>query len=120
MYKIKITVLKRMANPDLIAEYAGDKVRDARLASPQCGLFTDGQEFLLSDASELPEGFCARAWADIHREILAISGGSDMTPWLKKAGLAIACCTDGFRPVVFKIERGVWAASEAELLQRTR
>ena len=27
MYKIKITVLKRMANPDLIAEYAGDKVR---------------------------------------------------------------------------------------------
>ena len=34
MYKIKITVLKRMANPDLIAEYTGDKVRDTRLASP--------------------------------------------------------------------------------------
>ena len=105
MYKIKITVLKRMANPDLIAEYAGDRVRDARLVSPQCGLFEDGQEFLLSDASELPEGFCAWAWADIHREILAISGGSDMTPWIKKPGLAIACYTDGFRPVVFKIER---------------
>ena len=105
MYKIKITVLKRMANPDLIAAYAGDKVREERLVSPQCGTFTDGQEFLLSDPSEVPDGFCAWAWADIHREILAIAGGSDLTPWIKKPGLAIACCTDGFRPVVFKVER---------------
>lgn len=104
MYKIKITVLKRMANPDLIAEYAGDKVREERLVSPQCGLFTDGQEFTLSDASELPEGFCAWAWADIHREILAMSAGGSLTPWLKESGVAIACCSDGFRPVVFKIE----------------
>jgi uncharacterized repeat protein (TIGR04076 family) len=106
MYKVKITILKRMANPDLIAEYAGDKVRETRLASPQCGLFADGQEFTLSDASEVPDGFCAWAWADIHREILAISAGGDLTPWLKKPGVAIACCSDGFRPVVFKIERG--------------
>lgn len=105
MYKIKITVLKRMANPDLIAEYAGDKVRETRLASPQCGLFTDGQEFTLSDASEVPDGFCAWAWADIHREILAMSAGGSLTPWLAKPGVAIACCSDGFRPVVFKIER---------------
>ena len=105
MYKVKITVVKRMANPDLVAQFAGDKIRDARLASPQCGMFVDGQEFLLSDPSEVPEGFCAWAWADIHREIFAISGGSSLTPWLCEPGLAIACCTDGFRPVAFKIER---------------
>jgi hypothetical protein len=34
MCKIRITELKRMANPDLIAEYAGDKVRDAAWSGP--------------------------------------------------------------------------------------
>ncbi|RLB26553.1 MAG: TIGR04076 family protein, partial [Deltaproteobacteria bacterium] len=26
-------------------------------------------------------------------------------PWLKQKGVAIACCTDGLRPVIFKLER---------------
>lgn len=106
MYEVKITVLKCLAHPDLVEEYMGDEVKEARLASPSCGVLKEGQEFLLSDASVVPEDFCAWAWADIHREILAISGGSHLGPWLKRPGLAIACCTDGFRPVVFKIERG--------------
>jgi len=106
LYQVRITVLKCMANTELVETYMGDTVRESRLANPTCGVLREGQEFLLSDPSELPEGFCAWAWADIHREILAISGGSSLEPWLKRPGLAIACCTDGFRPVVFKIERG--------------
>ena len=106
MYEVKITVLKCLAHPDLVEEYMGDAVKPARLASPHCGVFKEGQAFVLGDPSEVPEGFCAWAWADIHREILAISSGGNLDPWLKRPGLAIACCTDGFRPVVFKIERG--------------
>ncbi|MBU1050335.1 TIGR04076 family protein [Candidatus Bipolaricaulota bacterium] len=61
---------------------------------------------MLSDPSEVPDGFCAWAWADTHREIRSISGGSDFGPSLKQPGLAVACCTDAFRPVALKIERG--------------
>jgi len=106
VYQVKITVLKCLAHPDLVREYMGDEVKDARLATPRCGALKEGQEFLLTDPSVVPDGFCAWAWADIHREILAISAGGSLEPWLKRPGLAIACCTDGFRPVVFKIERG--------------
>jgi uncharacterized repeat protein (TIGR04076 family) len=30
--------------------------------------------------------------------------GGNFDPWVKEKGTAIACCTDGYRPVVFKIE----------------
>ena len=36
--------------------------------------------------------------------ITAIMTGGDL-PWMKQRGLAIATCTDAFRPVIFKIER---------------
>ena len=26
-------------------------------------------------------------------------------PWLKEKGTTITCCTDGLRPVIFKLER---------------
>jgi len=26
-------------------------------------------------------------------------------PWFKEKGIAISCCSDGLRPVVFKLER---------------
>ena len=44
-----------------------------------------------------PEGFCDWAWADIRTYIgLVHAGGMEQT---------VACCTDGFRPVFFKLER---------------
>jgi uncharacterized repeat protein (TIGR04076 family) len=65
----------------------------------------EGQEFTADSPGEVPEGFCAWAWANIHKEIVAIMSGGSLTPWVNQERVAIACCTDGFRPVVFKIER---------------
>jgi len=96
MPKVKITVLKRTLHQDVIGEYApGDM-------SP-CHIFQDGQEFIIDRDTTPPEGFCAWAYADIHRYIVLIR--HDGNPRLKHKGTAIACCTDGFRPVVFKIAR---------------
>ena len=103
MHKCKITVLKRMANQELIDEYMGDEYR-ARNVAP-CDNLEDGQEFTVESPGVPPEGFCAWAWSNIHKEIVAVMSGGDFTPWVKQRGTAIACCTDGFRPVVFKIER---------------
>ncbi len=36
--------------------------------------------------------------------LLPIASGSTYYPWNKRDGQTIACCTDGIRPVVFKIE----------------
>ena len=97
MSKCKITVLKRCINQEIISEYISEK--DFVL----CPKFQEGQEFILESA-EKPENFCGWAWADIQRDIVAIMYGADF-PWFKEKGKHVVCCTDGFRPVVFLIER---------------
>lgn len=50
--------------------------------------------------------FCSEAWDCISRYIYtALQGGSIMHGWMKDDRVMIACCNDGTRPVIFKIER---------------
>jgi uncharacterized repeat protein (TIGR04076 family) len=88
MHRGKVTVLRRMSNPDLIEAYEHETVAP-------CPRFEDGQTFVIEDWETLPKGFCAWAWADLGKKIALA----------EKLGVVIACCTDGFRPVVFEIER---------------
>lgn len=103
MRKCKITVLKRMVNQDLIDEYMGDEYKNRDLFP--CQNFEEGQEFVTGSWGVPPEGFCTSAWGAIRGYIGVVINGGDLTPWVKQPGTAIACCTDGYRPVVFKIER---------------
>ena len=98
MATVKITVLKRLVCGDLTEEYT------KREPGP-CDVFTDGQEFVL-DGGAMPANFCSWAWADLHRDVIsmALGGNRDAETW-KRSGTAIACCTDGLNPVVFKVER---------------
>jgi len=52
----------------------------------------------------MPPSFCSWAWADIQRDVAHLAIGGDF-PWIKQRGIMITCCTDGLRPVVFKLER---------------
>ncbi len=101
--KCKITVLKRTLNRDLRKEYLSEEYQGLSA----CDQLHDGQEFLLEGFEELasvPEGFCDWAWADIRQDVLRVAWGGDQ-PGLRQPGVAIAGCTDWFRPVIFKIER---------------
>ena len=50
--------------------------------------------------------FCGEAWDAISRYVYtALQRGSIMHGWAKDERMMIACCNDGTRPVVFKIER---------------
>ena len=50
--------------------------------------------------------FCSEAWDAISRYIYtALQGGSIMHGWMNDDRVMIACCSDGTRPVIFKIER---------------
>lgn len=91
---IKITVVKKEVHQDLYKEIRGQE-------GVICQVFNVGQTFITDNLFSPPEGFCEWAWADIRTFVHGIAGG------MKYAGhdAFIACCTDGFRPVYFKIER---------------
>jgi uncharacterized repeat protein (TIGR04076 family) len=101
MHKCKITILKRTIHQDLIDEYLEEDVTEQMTP---CEIFRDGQEFVIEDPSAPPEGFCPWAWADIRGSIMAVTLGADF-PGQKQPDVTIACCTDGYRPVIFKVER---------------
>ena len=97
--KIQITVLRRMSNQDLADQFQHE-------ATIPCPLFEDGQVFTLDRWDEPPEGFCEWAWEDIYEKMMKVTGEATFIPEpIKERGMMIACCTDGFRPVVFKMVR---------------
>ncbi len=62
----------------------------------------DGVAYL----AKQPEGFgCEWAWDDIHKIIMILMTKGNFDTWIKDGNTFIACCTDGIKPVVFKIER---------------
>lgn len=93
-HRVKITVMKKLFHPDMVEQFA---------ASPEnwtpCRQFEVGDEFVtdLEQPWAMPEGFCGWAWADIQRTVYGMArGGQDVF---------VTCCTDGYRPVVFKLEK---------------
>ena len=94
--KLKITVVKRDFYKDLADEYAADKNIGV------CEAVKDGQVYIL-EGLDKPEDFCSWAWADLQRDVVAIQFGANY-PWIKQPNTVISCCTDGLRPVVFKLE----------------
>ncbi len=102
MITCRITVLKRTFNKELVDEYV-EKSR--RLTIGPCELFHDGQEFVTDVISGMPEGFCSWAWNDIYKSLVGFFTGGDFGMWYERKDVRIACCTDGTRPVIFKIEK---------------
>lgn len=98
--KCKITVIKRTVNQDLIDLYMTDSMKN----SQPCSKFQEGDQFFVTSEFSMPENFCHWAWADLRKEILAIIHGVSYS-WYRSPGLAIAGCTDWFKPVYFKIEQ---------------
>lgn len=105
--KCKITVLRKELFTDLQEEYLADPKAGV------CPIFEVGQEFILErsdkrdDFWHMMDGkFCAEAWDCISRYVYAaLQGGSIMDGWTNDERVMIACCNDGTRPVIFKIER---------------
>jgi len=94
---VKITVLKKLETGEIFEEFAVEG------AKTSCPLVRVGEEYV-SKNMDMPEGFCGWAWADIQRDVVHLAMGGDF-PWMREEGVMISCCTDGLRPVVFKLER---------------
>jgi len=99
MKKCKITVLKTTVDEELVKEYGFE-------GFGACPVHKPGQVFYTGFTK--PEGFCDEAWKAIYQFAFALaSGGEDFYygDWMREPGVAIACCNDGLRPVIFKLEK---------------
>ena len=92
---VRITVLRRTVNEDFYRDYASATWQP-------CERLRDGQQFVARGAN-MPEGFCSWAWCDVQKYVLTLARGGDFIG--AAPGVFITCCTDGYRPVFFKIER---------------
>jgi len=89
-YHCKITVIKCDFFGDLYNQYPYG-------AATPCGRLKAGQEFISTSRWDPPEGLCVWAWRDILPIIQSYHEGRDHP--------SVSCCTDGLRPVTFKLER---------------
>jgi len=105
---VKITVLKTPSDwegfkePPIKAKYSGP-----------CPIFEVGQEFIvnaqrpqitLSTTSTKVSGFCPYAWEAIFPACWEYYEAGTNAQWYENDKVMIACCPDGVRPVIFKLE----------------
>ena len=93
--KVKITVVRRTQNTDMLSECA-------EFIWDPCERLEEGQEFI-AEGVNMPQGFCSWAWADIQKYVMTLARGGNFIG--AKPGTFVTCCTDGYRPVIFKVER---------------
>ena len=124
-HRVKVTVLDKKLYPELQAQYCADPAAGA------CPCYNVGDEFLFeregdrddfwhmglntlvktcADPDTVAGGprmpHCSEAWDAIARYIYAgLQGGSIMKGWMNRENVMITCCSDGTRPVIFKIKR---------------
>ena len=86
MRKCKITVLRKMYNPDLAEQYA-------QSSTPACEDFAEGQEFVVENMARTPEDFCTWAWLDIQRSVQTLLRGGNFSDsgWMKDEHTLITC-----------------------------
>lgn len=95
--QVKITVLKKTFNSEFVDAYTEGEFKP----SGCCHDFEVGQEFI-SDG-HMPIGFSDWAWTDIQKYVVVLARGGNMIG--VRSGTFVTCCTDGFRPVFYKLER---------------
>lgn len=99
MTTIKITVIKKF-NPKDVFDH---EVRNSRgEIVPTCYVFNEGEEFIVENL-EKPEKFCGWGWKTVVKDLEILDSGDDVS-WTEK-GVIYSSCTDGARPVCFKLER---------------
>lgn len=95
---VRITVVKKHLNQDLIDQYGQKGDMGA------CPLVEVGQTYT-AVCGEQPEGFCNEAWETLSRYAFAIAHGANgFWPGWTIEPNAVVSCNDGLRPVVFLLE----------------
>lgn len=124
-HKVKVTVIDKKLYPELQQKYCADPDSGA------CPCYNVGDEFIFERYGSADDFWhmglntlkrtdhpvngvaggpaiphCSEAWDAIARYIyVGLQGGSIMRGWMNDERIMICCCSDGTRPVIFKVER---------------
>lgn len=104
--RIRITVLKADVCGELAAEYGQLRPDGSRTTHP-CPFFHPGDKFEFSLKGGITGGnFCEMAKNDLFTMMVGLAGKGSATPAGHKHEIPpeICCCSDGLRPVFFKLE----------------
>lgn len=100
MSRCRITVVKKELYTDLIDRYCDP-------ATVPCEVFQVGDEFIADRNSyfkmQFEKPFCSEAWHAISPYVFTMIQGGEPSWAVDHA--VLACCNDGARPVVFRLER---------------
>lgn len=102
MAQCKVTVIERSFRKEYVEKYVEE---ERRKTLGLCEYFIEGQTFIVDAVSNMPQGFCPWAWNDMYKVIAAYYANGNFSMWTQGGDTIIACCTDGTRPVYFKIEK---------------
>lgn len=100
MNKVRITVLKCFTKEEIFGDDIPEDIVDS--VTP-CEALSPGQEFVI-ESMVCPPGFCNWAFGDIYRDVAQLMMGGDF-PFIGRPGVMFSSCTDGKRPVIFRLER---------------
>lgn len=110
-WDVRITVLRTLLVPEAVAAHAAEGAN-----WQPCSRHTEGQVWVVDGTSlDCPEGFCGWAWADLNRHVVTLARGGNFIG--SRPGTTVVACTDGYRPVIFgleRIERGAGPAGRSE------
>lgn len=97
MKKVRITAVRRICYPDLMAKYENPIEHACDVREGQVWYCVNGQK---------PADLCDSAWDSMRFfvEELAKGGGNFYDGWMKDPFSAMISCNDGFRPVSFYLE----------------
>ena len=97
MKKDRITAVRQICYPDLMAKYENPIQHACHIR--------EGQVWVANGWGK-PEGLCNSAWESMSAFVMALAhgGGDFYDGWMKNPRSAMISCNDGFRPVSFYIE----------------
>ena len=95
---VKITVMKTLGTKELWGKDAPKS-----LAEDVCQRFKVGEVYV-TEGTSMPKNWpCGWAWHDIFKEVMHLSLEGKF--FIEPGNFIYTCCTDGMRPVFYKIER---------------
>lgn len=99
--KIKITVIRRFS-PEEVFGHEMKYPSGEKMAPCSRNGLSEGTEWIV-EYLQKPEDFCVWAWPDVFRDVSFLALGGDY--FWTEPGVAYTSCSEGLRPVVFKLER---------------
>ncbi|MHA3962982.1 MAG: TIGR04076 family protein [Candidatus Thorarchaeota archaeon SMTZ1-45] len=96
--RVKITVIKTFSPEEV---FGHEILRDGKPI--QACSYEVGEEFIMDHHLNRPKEFCGQAWHDLYNTLMIYYYGGDYD--YPEPGVTYQPCSDGIRPVIFKIEK---------------